>query len=156
MDLNVDAAHAAAGGGGGTWLPVVDNLTWLTQYVISEPPVFVRYSRGPYDDAMLGHSRDLEADVLLPGWSVTSLTPEPWWPRPEQDWVSRRIYKYAEIARDSERFPWILKGTVIGRGTDHEPLVVDIIPIARLGAEVLAQAAEHYREHFNAGLGPSG
>ena len=82
----------------------------------TEPPLYLRYSKGPEHDASAGPSRDYEADVELPGLSVTNLSPEPWWTRPVEDWVARRICKYLELGQEEDRFAWLLTGAERGRG----------------------------------------
>lgn len=109
---------------------IIDDLDELADVVAREPAVFVRYSCGPRRDA-LHASRDYEAGVDLPGLSVTPLTPEPWWTRPAVDWIARRVCKYMDQADGApDRRPWVLTGEVVGNGPDHEPLVVDVEPIA--------------------------
>lgn len=132
-------------------LLVLDDLMTLSEYVTRNPPVFLRYSEGPRADAASSSSWDYEADVQLPGLSATTLNPEQWWPRPAHEWVARRIHKYADLARDPRRFPWIFKGTVVGRGPDHEPLIADVVPIAELGEPLLREAAAVYRSRFHPG-----
>nr|WP_259444426.1 DUF6098 family protein [Rhodococcus sp. DMU2021] len=41
---------------------------------------------------------------------------------------------------EHRRFAWLLHGTVADVGPDHEPLVVDVRPVARLSTDVLEQA----------------
>ncbi len=138
--------------GAGRDLPVVGSLAELTDLVMShDSEIYLRYSKGPDSDARKGPSKDYEADVTLPGLSVTTILPEPWWPRPAVDWVARRIRKYAELGRESGRFAWLLTGTVVGEGPDHEPLVVRARPLARLSDELLDEAAECYRTRFRVG-----
>jgi hypothetical protein len=111
----------------------------------------VRYSEGPAHDQRSGPSRDYEADVALPGLSVTTIEPEPWWPRPAADWIARRVCKYAELGEDAERYPWLLTARVVGQGPDHEPLVVEVIPLARISPTALGQALQRYHRRFNVG-----
>jgi hypothetical protein len=113
--------------------------------------VYLRYSHGPDADAEGGPSRDYEADVDLPGLSVTTIGPEPWWPRPAADWIARRIGQYAQLGAEPGRFPWLLTATIAGRGPDHEPVVVDVQPVARIGEAALKTALDRYRERFEVG-----
>lgn len=133
-------------------LPVLDSLDDVLEAVIEHPGLLVRYSMGPASDAEDGPSRDYEADVDLPGWSATTLEPEPWWPRPSADWVARRLCKYDELD-EPDRFPWLLTGRVVGEGPDHEPLVTDIEPVAWVGRNALAEARRRYEERFDVGQG---
>ncbi|MFF7457039.1 DUF6098 family protein [Kitasatospora sp. NPDC008115] len=131
-------------------MELIDDLELLTDVATGDLDVYLRYSRGPEADA--AGSLDHEADVPLPGLSVTPLRPEPWWPRPAADWVARRVFSYAHLAeKRSDRRPWILTGRVAGTGPDHEPLIAEPLPLAWLGPKLLAQASERYRERFARG-----
>jgi hypothetical protein len=132
-------------------LPVIDSFEELVSLVERQPGLFLRYSHGPAADAAGGPSRDYEADVDLPGLSTTTIGPEPWWPRPTADWVARRICKYAELGAEEERFPWLLAARVAGQGPDHEPIVVDVRPVARIGENALKHAEELYQNRFDVG-----
>src|SRR5690348_10474987 len=77
-------------------LPVIDDFEALVDTVIGHEQVFVRYPRGPQTDGP--KSMDYEAEVELPGLSVTNLTPESWWSRPSADWIARRVCKYADLS----------------------------------------------------------
>jgi hypothetical protein len=132
-------------------LPVIEDFADLVRVVEQTPGLFLRYSRGPAADAEAGPSRDYEADVELPGLSVTTITPEPWWPRSPEDWVARRVCKYAELAEEHDRFAWLMTGRVVGQGPDHEPLVVDVVPVAQISDKALDQAGRWYDEHFKVG-----
>ncbi|WP_420750152.1 DUF6098 family protein [Rhodococcus sp. O3] len=131
-------------------LPTITTIQELTDLVTSTPHIMLRYSRGPSHDADGGGSRDYESGVDMPGVSVTTLAPESWWPRPAVDWVARRVCKYLEL-EDSDRYPWVLTGNVVGHGPDHEPLVADFRPIARLAPSVLEDAKALYRSRFDMG-----
>jgi hypothetical protein len=144
-------ATAGSDRGDGSELPVIDDFDELVALVERQPGMYLRYSAGPAADAENGPSRDYEADVDLPGWSVTTISPEPWWTRPVSDWVARRISQYAKLAEEPERFPWLLTGRIVGRGPDHEPLVIDMRPVARIGDSALKTALQIYRERFNVG-----
>lgn len=129
----------------------IATLDDLVALVDDRPALFVRFSHGP--DADRGSpSLDYEADVELPGLSVTPLNPEPWWTRSTLDWVARRVCQYAELAeKDPTRRPWILTGHVAGQGPDHEPLLTDVEPIAWLSTDAIAEALDHYRRAFDKG-----
>jgi hypothetical protein len=57
-------------------LPVVNTLGDVVELVHAHGTLFLRYSEGPEADSS-GPSRDYEADVCLPGLSVTVVSPEP-------------------------------------------------------------------------------
>jgi hypothetical protein len=132
-------------------LSVVDDFDELVDVVERRPGMYLRYSAGLQADLENGHSRDHEAEVDLPGWSVTTISPEPWWPRPTADWVARRICQYAPLAEEPDRFPWLLTGRIVGRGPDHEPLVIDMTPVIRIGEPALDTALDIYRTRFDVG-----
>ncbi|HEU5356275.1 MAG TPA: DUF6098 family protein [Actinocrinis sp.] len=133
-------------------LPVIDDFQALVDTVIAHEQVFIRYSRGPQTDGP--RSMDYEAEVELPGLSVTNLTPESWWSRPSADWIARRVCKYAELSEGRpEQRPWVLLGRVVGNGPDHEPLVVDVKPLGWIGPQAAQEALERYRRVFKAGRG---
>lgn len=132
-------------------MPVVDELAGVVELVAEHPDLCVRYSAGPEHDAS-STSRDHEADLELPGLSVTTLRPEPWWTRPAIDWIARRLCKYLDLAQKSpDRQPWVLTGEIVGYGPDHEPLVAQVVPLAWIGARALQQARAHYRDRFHVG-----
>ena len=131
-------------------MPLITSLDQLAD-LATDPLLYLRYSKGPAADAEEGPSRDYEANVTLPGLSATTISPEPWWRRPIKDWVARRICKYSELAEEDGRFAWLLTGRMVGRGPDHEPLLVDVRPHARLSRDVLDEAKRWYDEHFDVG-----
>jgi hypothetical protein len=131
-------------------LPVLESLDELADVVARNPDVYLRYSEGPDTDRTETASCDYESEVMMPGLSVSTIAPEPWWPRPAQDWIARRIRQYAQL-HEPGRFPWVLTGRVVGHGPDHEPLVTDVQPIARLGDTTLREAADRYRKRFKVG-----
>jgi hypothetical protein len=134
----------------------IDELEELTELATGSAELYVRYSVGPEADAQRP-SRDYEADLDLPGLPVATLRPEPWWCRPAQDWVARRVCKYMELAhRAPDRRPWVLTGHVVGCGPDHEPLLASVEPIAWLGARALDQAYARYHERFDVGRDSTG
>jgi Family of unknown function (DUF6098) len=128
----------------------IEDFDELADLVQRHRGLFVRHSHGPQADAS-GPSRDYESGLDLPGWSVTDLDPEPWWTRPVADWVARRVCKYLELSEAGDQRPWVLTGRVVGRGPDHEPLVVDIEPIAWIAPQVVEQAKERYHGRFDVG-----
>jgi hypothetical protein len=131
-------------------LPTVEDLAAIVALVERHQPLFLRYSKGPASDAETGRSRDYESGLDLPGLSVTVVSPEPWWTRPQEEWVARRICKYDELD-DQERFPWLLTGQQVGFGPDHEPLLQAVDPVARVGTGALHEARRVYEERFDVG-----
>jgi low affinity Fe/Cu permease len=131
-------------------LPIVTSLQEIVDVLGGNETVYLRYSKGPDRDAESDGSRDYESHVEMPGFSVSAIAPETWWPRPPEEWIARRIRQYAELC-DDERFPWLLTGRQVGSGPDHEPLLTDIRPLARLDRAVLQEAADVYRNRFDVG-----
>jgi hypothetical protein len=133
-------------------LTVIRDLDELVSLIRSiDAPLYLRYSKGPEHDRSRGPSRDYEADVELPGLSVTNISPEPWWSRPIEDWVARRICKYLELGQEADRYPWLLTGTETGRGPDHEPLVHLTEVLGRLDDAVVQEAQQLYESRFDVG-----
>jgi uncharacterized protein DUF6098 len=133
--------------------PALDDLDQMVRLVEQHDGVLLRYSNGPRVDAGSGPSRDYEAGVDLPGLSATTVEPEPWWPRSVEDWIARRVCKYAELGEAEGRYPWLLTGDVAGYGPDHEPLVVNVRPLARITTRALDQAKALYQSRFDVGRG---
>lgn len=127
----------------------VDRLAELTELTGLGEPLYVRYSEGPEADAS-ETSVDHESGCELPGLSVNPLDPEPWWTRPVEHWVARQLYQYAHLDQGG-RYPWVLAGTVVGRGPDCEPLLAQVRPVARLNDRVIQEAAKLYQRVFDVG-----
>lgn len=132
-------------------LKTIDGWDELVRVVTDEPHLFVRFSEGPGVDRETGVSRDYEAGIDLPGLSVTTIGPEPWWSRPAEDWIARRLCKYADLGVEEERFPWLLTGTQVGVGPDHEPLIRGWEPVARISEHVVDEATRRYHDRFDVG-----
>ncbi|WP_237739309.1 DUF6098 family protein [Microbacterium yannicii] len=114
---------------------------------------YVRYSEGPERDDR--PSIDTESGLELPGLSVNPLHAERWWDRPFEDWLARQVCQYNELqAKNPARFPWVLRGEEVGRGPDCEPLLRDVVPVARIDDALLREATQRYQERFDAGKGP--
>jgi hypothetical protein len=127
----------------------LDELVALA--VNTDSTLFLRYSKGPEYDTSRGPSRDYEAEVDLPGLSVTNISPEPWWSRPAEDWVARRVCKYLELGEEEDRYPWLLTGRETGRGPDHEPVVELETVVGRLADTVVEEARQLYEARFDVG-----
>jgi hypothetical protein len=128
----------------------IDSLDELVELVERYPRVFIRYSSGPDDDRHRA-SRDYEADLDLPGLSVSALSPESWWQRPARDWIARRRCQYAHLADGPERRPGVLTGNVVGSGPDHEPLVDQMKPLGWIGDAAISEAVTCYEDAFEVG-----
>ncbi|GGI44920.1 hypothetical protein BCL57_000703 [Agromyces flavus] len=136
-------------------LPAIRRLEDL-EGRLGEARSYVRYSEGPAHDAD-GGSVDTESGLELPGLSVNPLDPEDWWTRPVADWLARQLCQYKHL-RDSnrERRAWLVRGQVVGRGPDCEPLLADVEYVGLLDEALLDEAERRYRERFDAGEGPEG
>ncbi|MFI6600198.1 DUF6098 family protein [Nonomuraea sp. NPDC050536] len=127
------------------------SLDELADLVKARPGLHLRYSQGPRHDTGRASS-DYESGLELPGLSVTVLDPERWWTRPCEDWLARQVCKYADLGEGPDgRRPWVLTGRVVARGPDHEPLMVDVLPVAWLDEQVVRQARQRYHERFEVG-----
>ncbi|KAA1424297.1 DUF6098 family protein [Nocardioides antri] len=132
-------------------LPLLDDLAAVTALVQEHDELFVRYSEGPAHDSERGGSRDDEAGIDLPGLVVTTIIPEDWWSGSLEDWVARRICKYQDLGEAEGRYPWLLTGSQVGWGPDHEPLVKLGEAVGRIGPEALREAKQRYHESFDVG-----
>lgn len=129
----------------------IESLDHLAELVSARPGLHLRYADTP-GDADTAASVDYESDLRLPGWSATVLEPEPWWTRPLVDWLARQVCKYVQLAdKSGSRQAWVIRGAVVGRGPDHEPLLDRIEPVGRLSADAIAEARERYVRRFQVG-----
>lgn len=137
-----------------TDLPRIRSLSELVRRVRSTRGLHVRYSEGPQHDADQ-RSMDTESGLELPGLSVNPLDAESWWTRPLEDWLARQLCQYRHLAeKNPERYAWILRGTLAGRGPDCEPLLRDVEPVAALEDRLLEEAEQRYLKNFDARRGP--
>ncbi|QBE48224.1 DUF6098 family protein [Leucobacter triazinivorans] len=111
------------------------------------PALHLRTSDGPVADA-LHPPVDPETGLGLPGLPGRPLAPEDWWYRPVADWIARQLRRARPTPRDPVRFAWVLTGSVTARGPEGEPLLADVVPVARLSEAVLDEAEERYRNRF--------
>ena len=124
---------------------VMDGLSELVALLQTESPLYVRWSRGPGPDLRGPASVDDLTGTLMPGLSVNPLDREPWGEELSPTlWVARRLYDYSHLREDRHGAirPWVLRGTVTGRGPDNEPLLGDVEPIAWIGQRVIEEAFE--------------
>ena len=129
----------------------VESLDDLAALVSAEPKLYLRFSSRS-DPASDGPSVDGESGLEMPGVSANPLTPESWWTRPLPDWLARQVCNYVHLKEHEERRrPWVLRGEIVGRGPDNEPLLGDVEPIAVLSDEVLSEAKQRYHEVFDVG-----
>lgn len=129
------------------------SLAELAERVLELGEAYVRYSEGPGVDR--GGSVDFESGLELPGLSANPLHRETWWTRPLEDWIARQVCQYRELReKNPDRFAWVLTGVEAGRGPDCEPLLREVVAVARLSDELLEEADARYRERFDAGRGP--
>jgi hypothetical protein len=138
-------------------IPVIglDELTALVSQGADD--LFVRWSKGPQVDMPGGTSRDDLTGVLMPGLSASPLRVERWWGRrPLRLWVARRLYDYRHLAhlRPGGTRPWVMRGTVVGRGPDNEPLVACDQAIAWIGPEAMKEAERLVEEQNAEEWGP--
>jgi hypothetical protein len=138
-------------------LPILDSVAEVCRFVRAAPGIYVRFSRGPEADRG-GGSCDFESGLELPGLSASTLDPEPWWTLPLEDWVARRLCAYVHLIDEAaeERRAWLMRGRVVARGPDHEPLLADVRAIAWVTMAALAEAKARYRERFEVGRTSTG
>lgn len=124
-------------------------LSEIERLLDADRPLFVRFSQGYAADLVVG-SADPETGLDLPGLAARPLDPEDWWSLPATEWIARQL---ARFHPDDSRFAWLLRGTVVGRGVDGEPLIDDVEVVGRLADGLLDQAARVWRERFDATVG---
>jgi hypothetical protein len=130
-------------------------LTEIEDLLADAPGLFVRYSACFAADLELG-SLDAESGLSLPGLAAHPLDPEPWWDRPAREWLARQLYRYRRLGELADnRFAWVLRGRVVGRGPDGEPLMDGVEVVGRLADCLLDEAAQLYRESFGGDLSPA-
>jgi hypothetical protein len=90
----------------------------------SAVPLYVRFSSGLHDDRSVDH----QSGLTLPGVSVNPLHPPTWWQGPPlSEWVTRQVRAYHHLRRrDDDRRCWVVTGTIVDRGPDNEPLLMDV------------------------------
>jgi hypothetical protein len=54
---------------------------------------------------------------------------------------------------EEDWFAWMLTGDIAGRGPAHEPIVVNVRPLARIWPGALRQAMQRNAQRFNVGNG---
>lgn len=133
-------------------IPTVRTLGGLAELVRHERGLYVRYSHGPDADADRA-SVDYESGLELPGLSVNPLDPEAWWTRPLAEWLARQLCNYVHLRDETggQRRAWVLRGRVVARGPDNEPLIDDVEPVAWIDASVLEEAKSCYESRFARG-----
>lgn len=135
-------------------LDELDSLDELDALVERMPGLHVRYSEG-FEHDRDEASVDTESGLELPGLSVNPLDPQPWWTRERADWLARQLCQYKHLReRNPKRIALVLRGRMVGRGPDSEPLLTDVEPVARLSDALLDEAEARYRTRFDAGRGP--
>jgi hypothetical protein len=135
-------------------LPDLRSIAELELLLRSGPELYVRYSEGYEHDRETG-SVDTESGLELPGLSVNPLRPEPWWTRPPLDWLARQLCQYKHLKeKNPDRYAWVARGRCIARGPDCEPLLVAVVPVARLSDALLDEAERIYADRFASGNGP--
>ena len=122
-------------------LAEVNTLREVAALVAQRPGMYVRWSKGPEDDAD-ERSRDHASGLDLPGLAANPLDPPRWWTLPVEAWVARQVTTYDHLGADQDLVAWVLTGRTVDRGPDNEPLLVDVRPVARLAGRVLEEAAE--------------
>ena len=115
------------------------------------PGLHVRFSRGFAADLEDG-GIDRETGLELPEYAARPLDPEPWWTLPTVDWIARQLSRGPAPRPGS--FAWLLRGRVVGRDADGDPLLADVEVVGRLADSLLAEAARVWRQRFDGDIVP--
>jgi hypothetical protein len=68
------------------------------------------------------------------------------------DWIARQICTYVHLHDDGDdRRAFVLRGQIVSRGPDNEPLLGSVEPIAELSESVISEAKRRYNENFDVG-----
>ncbi|MDR6972183.1 DUF6098 family protein [Leifsonia shinshuensis] len=133
-------------------------LSEVERLLAETPGLYVRYSAGYAADLEDG-SVDAESGLPLPGLSAHPLDAEPWWTLPRVEWIARQISRLPaprhapQDGSRPDRFAWLLRGTVAGRGPDGEALIADVEVVGRLAECLIEQADRVWGARFDAELG---
>ncbi|PFG34484.1 DUF6098 family protein [Sanguibacter antarcticus] len=130
--------------------PLMSDLDEIAALQRAVGPLYLRYSPGPVVDARTG-SHDQESGCDLPGLAAAPLTPEPWWDRPEEEWIARQLCQYTHMWVRPRNAGWLLTGDVIGRGCNSEPLLANARPVALVTQRCVEHAASVYERAFHPG-----
>lgn len=122
-------------------LTLHDGVELLTE---PGPPLYLRWSSNIAADLDLQASLDALTGVELPGLSVQPLAAEPWWgDRPTDLWWARKLGGHRPPSdQDGPAVrPWVVTGSMAGRGPDGDLLVVDCNFVATVTDAMMDQAA---------------
>lgn len=110
---------------------------YYKEVVKASPGLYVRYS-SKFD----GNSKSYNHQTGQPevGLSVNAATVE--FAPASEVWIAHQLieYRYLTIGRPSAKC-WLLTGDEVGRGSDNEPLVANVHPVAIISNKVLDEAA---------------
>lgn len=120
-----------------------DLVALVAQTEQSGQPVFVRWSRGPQLDCRAGWvSRNHQTGQAEAGLSVNSVTDVKYGvltTTPARIAQQVTEYSYLRLGTTSIQ-PWLLTGTICGWGSDGEPLVCDVQPVAWIAEPAVVEA----------------
>jgi hypothetical protein len=123
----------------------ITSLDALATLVDEDPRLFLRWTSDLEADLAAGSSIDTLSGQRMPGLATVSLRPEPWWAGLATTlWVARRVHLYSPEHVSSAvggHQAWVVRGRLVGRGPDHEPLLADVGAVAPLADSVLAEAS---------------
>jgi hypothetical protein len=115
--------------------------------------LYVRFAR---DGEVAEPSVDHESGLTLPGVAVNPLRAPRWWKdHTTEEWVARQIGTYSHLQQgEPERTCWIVRGEVIDRGPDNEPLLTDVEVVASVTAELVEKCVSRTGQDREGREGP--
>lgn len=107
----------------------------------SDSPVYVRWSTNPAADMRSGRSYNHQTGAAEAGLSVNNLLYAGI--ATEDDDIALMLleYRHVSIGQSGAR-AWLLTGDIAGRGSDNEPLLTNVAPLATVGSQAIAEADE--------------
>ena len=122
-------------------VPTISELDELAELVeATTDDLYIRFAREQDVDE---RSVDHQSGLTLPGVAVNPLRPPNWWVRRSTaEWVARQIGTYSHLQdADPDRLGWIVRGEVIDRGPDNEPLLTNVEVLGLVASKLIADCA---------------
>jgi len=116
-------------------------IEWAAQGITP----YVRYSLGPAADKS-ERSRNHQTGEYEAGLAADNLlNPDGIWPAGDERYLRMQVASYASLLRTGIEgtYGWVLTGDLVGHGSDNEPLLRNITPLARLSDEMAEEVIRY-------------